>query len=208
VARKSHFDYYSAFERISDYAVQEADMLLDLLTDFDPELLGEQLPRMHEMENGADLVNHEVFTSIVTEFITPIDREDIIELTQELDNVVDRIEAVLQHIYMLNIRVIDVPEALDMARIIVKSAKALSLALVEFPDYKKSKTIHEHLVNVNTYEEEADAIYLETLHRLYVENGDPIRLAAWTELFDRLERSCDSCEHAADVITTIMMKNS
>lgn len=206
--RRSRFDYFAAFERISAYAEEEADMLRGLLTDFDPALLPEQLRRMHEMENAADQVNHDVFTSIVTEFITPIDREDIIELTQELDTVVDRIEAVLQHIYMLNIQVIDVPEALEMVCIIEKSTKSLRQALIEFPNYKRSKTLHDHLVNVNTFEEEADAVYLETLHRLYVEDGDPVRLAAWAELFDRLERSCDSCEHAADVITTIIMKNS
>lgn len=208
MAKKTRFDYFDAFERIGAYAEQEANMLLELLTDFDPALLPEQLKRMHELENASDLVNHEVFTNIVTEFITPIDREDIIELTQELDDVVDRIEAVLQHLYMLNIQEIDVPGAMDMARIIVKATEALRQALIEFPNYKKSSTLHKHIVNVNTYEEEADAVYLESLHSLYVENGDALRLTAWSELFDRLERSCDACEHAADVVTTIVMKNS
>lgn len=205
--KKSHFDYYAAFEQIGTYADDEADKLLDILTNFNPNVIEAELAAMHEIENAADQVNHHVFTSVVTEFITPIDREDIIELTQELDEVVDRVEDILQHVYMLNIQQVT-PEVLEMVRIIAKSTEALHLALVEFPNYKKSPTIKQYLIDVNTYEEDADKLYIESLRKLYVEKDDPTKTIALTKLFDRLERACDSCEHAADLITTICMKNS
>ncbi|NTU89752.1 MAG: DUF47 family protein, partial [Actinobacteria bacterium] len=101
-----------------------------------------------------------------------------------------------------------VPEALEMVAIIAKSTEALRQALIEFPKFKKSKTIHQHLVDVNTYEEEADRLYIETMRKLYTTVEDPIVILAWTKTFDRLERCCDSCERAADIINTIIMKNT
>jgi uncharacterized protein len=207
MVRKPKYDYFDAFLRIGTLADEEADKLLEILKNFDPDNIHAELDAMHELENAADLVNHEVYTNIISEFITPIDREDIIRLTQELDEVVDHVEDILQRIYMFNIREI-IPEALEMVIVIAKSTEALRQVLIEFPNYKKSKDIKRLIVEVNTYEEEGDRLYIETLHKLYSLGGDPLNVVAWTKTFDRLERCCDSCEHAADVITTIIMKNS
>ena len=207
MARKSHFDYFDAFLRIATYAETEAKMLQQIFENFDPAILQEELRRMHEIENAADLVNHELYQAVVKEFITPIDRDDVLGLTQELDEVVDHVEDVLQHVYMLSIQTI-IPTALDMVRIIEKSTESLRMALVEFPDFKKSENIHQYLVDVNTLEEDADSIYIESMHKLYSTSKDPMHVTAWTKMFDRLERSCDACEHAAEVVGTIIMKNS
>ena len=205
--RKPKFDYFDAFLRIGTLADEEADKLLEILNEFNPDNIHTELDAMHEIENAADLVNHEVYTHIVSEFITPIEREDIVSLTQELDEVVDYVEDILQRIYMFNIREI-IPEALDMVTIIAKSTEALRQVLIEFPNYKKSKTIKQYIVDVNNYEEEGDRLYIETLHKLYSSPEDPVKVIAWTKTFDRLERCCDACEHVADVITTIIMKNT
>lgn len=205
--RKPKFDYFDAFLRIGTLADEEADKLLEILNEFNPDNIHTELDAMHEIENAADLVNHEVYTHIVSEFITPLEREDIVSLTQELDEVVDYVEDILQRIYMFNIREI-IPEALDMVTIIAKSTEALRQVLIEFPNYKKSKTIKQYIVDVNNYEEEGDRLYIETLHKLYSSPEDPVKVIAWTKTFDRLERCCDACEHVADVITTIIMKNT
>ncbi|NTU89646.1 MAG: DUF47 family protein, partial [Actinobacteria bacterium] len=128
MTKNSRFDYFDAFQRIGTLADTEADRLLEILTNFDSETIETQLNEMHELEHEADMVNHEVYTNLIVEFITPIEREDISTLTQELDEVVDHIEDVLQRIYMFNIKEI-VPEALEMVAIIAKSTEALRQAL-------------------------------------------------------------------------------
>ncbi|NTU89782.1 MAG: DUF47 family protein [Actinobacteria bacterium] len=207
MGRILQFDYFESFEQVGTLADAEADRLLEILENFDPEKLREQLDEMHEIEHAADMVNHELYINIITEFITPIDREDILILIQELDEIADRIEDVLQYIYMYDIKKI-LPEAIEMVVIIAKSTEALRQALMEFPKFKKSKTIRQYIIDVNTYEEEADRLYIATMRELYTSNIDPIKVLAWTNIFDQLERCCDSCERVAGVMETIMMKSS
>ncbi|MBQ6453698.1 MAG: DUF47 family protein [Coriobacteriales bacterium] len=207
MARKPSFDYFDAFIRIARYAREEAVRLQRIFDDFDVEAIHEELHEMHALENAADLVNHEVYTHLVDEFITPIERDDIISLTQELDECVDAVEDILQRIYMFNVREI-IPQAKQMMALIAKSTESLLIALQDFPNFKKSNNIREHLIQVNTHEEEADRLYIDTLHEIYSTWDDPVAIITWTKVFDRMERCADSCEHAADVVGTVIMKNS
>ena len=205
MARSGKFDYFAAFEKIATYADEEADMLLRILRNFDIKRIHVQMDDMHEIENASDIVNHDVFHTIVNDFITPLDREDIIELTQELDDVVDGVEEIMQMIYMLNITEME-PDALEMIEILTKSTEDMRLALAEFPNYKKSTMLMKHIVDVNTHEEEADRLYINAMHYLYSTCDDPVKLLKWTKIYEKLEDCCDRCEHAVDVLTTIIMK--
>ena len=52
------------------------------------------------------------------------------------------------------------------------------------------------------------SLYYTTVYKLYRETKDPIELLVWTEIYDHLEKCCDACEQAADVIESVVMKNS
>jgi predicted phosphate transport protein (TIGR00153 family) len=205
--RKSSFDYFDAFLRIANFADDEAKRILKIFNDFDPETINNRLTEMHAIEHFADLVTHQIYSNVVADFITPIDREDILSLADELDDVVDYIEDVMQRIYMFNIRTI-IPPAIEMMEITAASTTALKQAIQEFPNFKRSKNVLKYLVDVNTYEEQADQLYIKTLHDLFSSEEDGRLLLAWTKTFDRLERCTDAAEHAADVMTSIIAKNS
>ena len=61
---------------------------------------------------------------------------------------------------------------------------------------------------MNTLEEEGDAIYIRAMHRLYSTEKDAITVIGWSEAFDKLEKCCDTCEEVANVMESIIMKNS
>lgn len=52
------------------------------------------------------------------------------------------------------------------------------------------------------------AIFSSYLHTLYVTCKNPIEVMSWTETFHRLEKCCDTCEHAANVVEGVIMKNT
>ena len=87
--------YFDSFDQSAQYALKAATMLNDLMHDFKPEELREQITRMHGIEQAADDVRHGLVDALVTAFITPIDREDVAELSARLDDVTDEIEGVL-----------------------------------------------------------------------------------------------------------------
>ena len=140
-------------------------------------------------------------------FITPIEREDILELMQELDDVTDDIEDVLIRTYIFHILSIR-EDALRFADIISRCCGEMLKMMKEFRDFRKSKTIHEMIVAINDLEEEGDRLYTEAVRRLFMHSKDPIELMVWREIFDRMEKCCDACEHVANIVESIIMKNS
>ena len=78
----------------------------------------------------------------------------------------------------------------------------------EFHNFRKSTTIHGSIVEINRLEEVGDKLYVDSMRKLYTDGSTPVEMLTWSETFDRLEGCCDACEHAADVVESIIMKNT
>lgn len=204
---KKHSPYFDDFITMVNFSVQAAEYLQTVLNDYDPATLAERREAMHEIEHAEDEVKHNMMHRLTKEFVTPIDREDIIQLANELDDVTDKIDDILIRMYMYNIKEMR-PAALAFADVILNCCRALQKAMVEFPNFHKSQTLLQSIINVNTMEEDGDAIYIDAVRELYEKAGNAVEVAAWSELFDRLEDCCDSCEHVADLMEIVVMKNS
>ena len=208
MAKKDKFSYFDAFEQQVDIASEEVEILIEAIENFTTaEDLQPLLERAHEIEHRGDEVNHIILTNVSTDFITPIERGDIIELAQNLDTLTDMIEGILQRFYMFDIHFMH-PQAIEFAQIIKKSLKALRKAMGTFREFKKVKKIRAMVEDVNQLEEQADELYMKTIRHLYtVDAENAVRVEVWSRLFDRLEATCDACETVADTMANIMLKN-
>lgn len=206
--REKNFNYFDAFYQMAEKSSEAAKKLVMILQDFNPADIEKHLEAMHEIEHNADLLHHELIRRLAREFITPIEREDIILMGSELDNVVDKIEDVVQRIYMYNIQ--DIPEnALRITEKIASCCEMLIVSCSKFEHFvKNSKELKDAIIEINHLEEEADSLYLNGIRDLYVNEKDPIRVNAWEATYTRLEKCCDACEHVADVMESIIMKNT
>lgn len=207
MARKKDNNYFEMFVDVADYSVQAATMLHQVLTNYDPDELSVILENMHNIEHAGDAKKHDLTKKLASEFMTPIEREDIMQLSEEIDNVIDNIEDALLRAYMFNISEIR-SEALEFTETIVKCVSALRETLIEFEHFRKSPTIKNTIVEVNRLEDVGDEIYIRAMRRLYTENIDSISVMSWTVMFDQLEKCCDTCEHVADIVSGVIMKNS
>jgi predicted phosphate transport protein (TIGR00153 family) len=200
--------YFNALANQASFAQKGAQKLVSILENFNHENIMDQLVEMHEIENAADSQNHEIFKKLAREFITPIDREDIIEMAHRLDDIVDYTEDVLQQLYMYDVRELN-ESTLPFAVLMEKSSSALCDALGEFHNFKKSDTLNQKLIDVNDFEEDADELYMKTIRDLYLNHkDDAIYVVTWSNLFLRMERCVDACENVADMMATIALKNS
>lgn len=205
--RKHGFNYFEAFVDLSKYSLLSAEILHNTLADFNSSELPNKVKEMHEIEHNADLAKHVLMNHLVKEFLPPIEREDITTLSQEIDDVTDSVEDVLLYLSMFNIKTIR-PEVLKFTELISDCCKSMYEALVEFQNFKHSKTLHDKVVEINHLEEVGDGLYFDMMRNLFASSKDPVELMTWTEILHRLERCCDNCEDVANVIEQIVMKNS
>ena len=210
MAKKNAFDYFDAFEKVSALAVDEANVLIETVESFSANAdVDSLIMRVHQLENRGDEINHAVFQNTAIEFITPIEREDIVTLAHALDTVLDEIEDVVFRFYMFNVR--EVPEkAIRFAQIIKEAAIELDKAMAKLKGFKKhSQDLHALLVKVNDYEEEGDRLYMDAIRELFTRSDtDSVDVLRWMEIYRHMERCCDACEHAADAVSMVLLKNS
>ena len=148
-----------------------------------------------------------VLDALVKAFITPIEREDIILLSQNIDEVTDKIEDVMLRLYYNNIQSIR-PDSLELVSIVVKSCDMVKLMLKEFASFRHSKSLRDHIIAINTLEEQADQVFVTSMRELHTTCTDPVEIICWREVYFYLEKCTDACEHVADVVEQIVMKNS
>jgi hypothetical protein len=207
MAKKQDSFYFDNFIACAEDSCRAAEMLKGTLEDFRTEGLQERLDRLHEIEHSADMKKHDVLDRLAKEFLPPIEREDIVSLSQNIDNITDKVEDVMLRVYMNNVQEIE-PGALKMTDVVIRCCQAVKEMLVEFKDFKRSKNLKNLIIRINDLEEESDKLFMQNVRDLYTESEDPIRIIAWRDIYIYLERCADACEHVADVVESVVMKNS
>ena len=130
MAKKKDDQYFDALVEMGNYACDAAVFLRKILGDYNPDELDDPRKQMHNIEHNGDTARHNMIKRLSKEFITPIEREDIMAISESVDTVTDKIEDVLLRLYMFNIREIR-PEALEIGDVIVKCTSAMKKALEE-----------------------------------------------------------------------------
>lgn len=207
---KEKFNYLNCFIELTKKAIDEADILVEILKNYNgSENMFEQMQEAHEIEHAGDDINHQIFRQVAKDFITPIDREDLLLLASNLDNVLDSIEVAIQHIYMYDVHNI-LPESIEFAKLVKQSCVALKDCCEALKHYKKDRSkVSDKIVKVNEIEETADILYMDVIRRLYTEDKNkPVKIMVWSRIYHNMEECCDACEHATDVILSVLLKNS
>ena len=199
--------YFQTFMDCAADSCKAAKLLKEIFSRFNAADLPEKLDEMHAIEHAADKKKHELLNQLVKAFITPIEREDILDICQNLDDMTDQIEDVLIRLYYNRVTAIR-PDAEKMVDVLIACCEEVAKMMAAFPDFKKSKSIHNHIVRINTLEEEADKLYISGMYRLHGEGRDPFEVIAWREIYSELEKCMDTCEHVADTVESAIMKNT
>ena len=170
-----------------------------------PDVLG-FAREMKEYEHKGDKFTHIIITELNKTFITPIEREDIMELVKKLDDVLDGIEACASRFAMYQVTKSD-PYISQFGDCLKRSAQEIKSAIYLLSQ-KKLLAMEPHCVNLNELENEGDDLMRQGITHLFRNVTDPIELIKHKEIYERLEETTDSCEDVANTLQSIIMRNS
>jgi len=196
--------FFDMFTEIASNVVEGAQVLSDLLHNYDYEHLPAAVQKIKEIEHRGDDMTHRVLIKLNQTFITPFDREDIHLLAASLDDVLDFINGASDRLLTYKITQPS-PSAKILAGIILKQAEELKKAVSLL---NKNHHLLEHCVEVNRLENEADQVSREAIGRLFDGGYDPITLIKLKELLEILEDASDRAEDAANVLESVVLKNA
>lgn len=171
---------------------------------FSDELPASYLPPLKDLEENGDTITHQIFKGLNKVFITPIDREDIMELAAKIDDVMDGIEATIARFDYLNIEETD-KYMQDFADILVESCEHI-LESMKLLANKKFMQIPEHTSQINRLENEGDRLMRESIRNVFTHPREPYHDFKLKELYQRLEETTDSCEDVADILESMVLR--
>ena len=205
--KKEEFNYFDEFAKSAKLATEAIGELKNYILNFNKENSEEEMKKIHDIENKADKNLHELKNYLLRDFLPPIDREDILEIANKIDDFIDDIDEIVIDLNIYNISEIT-SEIKELIELLENATKILYDLIIEFKNFKKIQEIKQKVVEVNKIEEQADKIYEKAIKQLYKEETNAIKIMKLSNIYEIIENGFDSCELIADLIDDVLLKNS
>jgi uncharacterized protein len=162
---------------------------------------------IRDMEHIGDEITHNIFTELSANFITPFDREDIHYLATSLDDVADFINGTASRISLYKYDQID-QVMHGLASVLHRQTMEIDTAVQNLKNMKNAQRVREAIIRINDLENEADSIFDLAIARLFSEETNAVEMIKKKEILSVLETATDKCEDVANVLESILVKNS
>ncbi len=195
-------EFFDLFEEASANILRAADLLDRMLRNYpDTRELAREILLC---EQEGDRITHDLVQRLNQTFVTPIDREDILELASALDDIVDLTEEVADYLGLYKVEA-PMEQAQRLAHILMQACRQISEAMPRMRDFKD---IAHFTVEIHRLENEGDRVVREAIASLFDTGIDPMVVIRWKDLFERLEEAIDATERVANTLQGIVIKNS
>jgi predicted phosphate transport protein (TIGR00153 family) len=194
--------YFTLFEASATNLVRAADLLDQLMASWPerPQLAREILL----CEQEGDHITADIINRLNQTFVTPIEREDIVELATALDDVLDFAEEVADFMGLYKIEA-PMEQAQRLAHILLQATREISEAM---PMLRNFGDLNPHTSEIHRLENDGDRVVREATAALFDNGIDPMVVIRWKDIYERLEDSIDAAERVANVLANIVIKNA
>src|ERR1044071_4470225 len=195
-------EFFDLFEDAARHCERAAGLLVHMLEEWPDH--GEALRDVVVCEQEGDRITHDIIHRLNTTFVTPFDREDILALASALDDIIDYTEEVADYMGLYRIEA-PMEQAVRLSHILVQATRQVSEAL---PRMRGFQDLNHYTVEINRLENDGDRVSREAMASLFDHRIDPMVVIRWKDIYERLEQAIDACEHVANVLEGIVIKNS
>ena len=194
--------YYELFDVLVGAVVEGCELLEAFFRDGSGE--APSVEALKAIERRGDETTREIMARLQKSFVTPIDREDIDALAKALDDILDAAYAAASFAEVTGLGATN--EHLQaLCRSLLTCVREIYDAVEHLND---QNGIGEHCATVHRVESEADEQFKAAMRDLFAGSPDPLRVIRLKELYERIEGAIDRSEDVANILETIVIKNS
>ncbi len=195
--------FFDLFQKSAALLEQGACTLVEAMGN--PDQAAECAHKLERLEHDGDTLTHDILILLDKSFITPIDREDIHELAQALDDCLDAIESVTERMQLYRLSIATEPMK-QLASLIRQQTIQIHVMLPMIPGFKYEKVI-PYCKEINRLENVADKVARDALGELFRGTTDPLLVMKLKDIYDYLETATDMCEDVAGIVERIVLKH-
>ena len=196
---------FAAMARNAHATSQALVDLLENYTDVDA-----KVQRIQDLEHEGDRLSGEVTDLLAESFIVPFDREDIISLNHELDDLVDHMEDAARKLSLYGVEK-PLPEMAHLARVVEQQCALLAQGMPLIESKDRVRELAALAQQIRALEDEGDTISDNVQRELYVGVHDVpgmIRAMRGGEIVDLIEEASDQAQRVAKTVESILLKNA
>jgi predicted phosphate transport protein (TIGR00153 family) len=197
-------EFFGLFTAAAENVTVAAEILLDLVSDFDDVEI--KARRIQEREHEGDEITHQVIQRLNTTFITPMDREDIYALASALDDVMDAIEAA-GDLFVLHSIDEPRPSMIQQADVLVRAARQTEAAIKAL-DRLDRAVLEPYWIEINSLENEGDRLYRRSIADMFGGDHKAMDVLRWKDVSETLEEALDGLENVANIVEAVVLKHA
>ena len=163
-----------------------------------------------DAEHAADRITQDVNRILHKTFITPIDREQIHQLINAMDDVADLIQDSAETMALYDVRHMtqDMVRLTDLSVKCCERLKDVVALIGHVRDAATAEAALKTCAEIDRLESDADHVMRSAMSRLFREEPDVRELIKLKAVYELLETITDKCEDAAKLIEGIILENS
>lgn len=196
------FDY---FNQLADGILEASIILKNYIEnpiDSEP-----NLEPMNAVEERGDQILAEVMSQINSSFITPFDREDILQLARGLNSIIDHIQGTMEKMVIYNAGKPKEIYVLKMVIVLEEAAKEIKLVVSKLPEVRDMHDeILESSEKIRILEQKGDYLYRAGVALLFETADNVVDIIKWKEIYEHLEASLDHCEDVSNILKGVAVK--
>ncbi|HZK44156.1 MAG TPA: DUF47 family protein [Syntrophomonadaceae bacterium] len=165
------------------------------------------LNKLLEIEEKGDQILATVMEQINSSFVTPFDREDILLLSREINNVLDHTKGTMEKIFIYKAGQTDDPHIFQLVSVLEEACKEIKIAVHKLPNVRTQNTEIIRSCNIiRDFENEGDNLYRAGMALLFENTENVINIIKWKEIYEHLETTIDYCENVSNLLKGIAVK--
>lgn len=204
-------NFFTMFNQHADHIVSAAHAFSNLVANYsNPELREKYHREVDHAEGAADRVTHEVNKAIHKTFITPIDREQIHNLINTMDDVADLIQdsAETMALYDVHHMTDEIMRLTDLSVKCCERVRDAVYLLDKIADPSTAEAALKTCDEIDKLESDADRVMRTAMSKLFREEPDVRELIKLKAIYELLETITDRCEDVANLIEGVVLENS
>jgi uncharacterized protein len=161
--------------------------------------------RVEKAEKEADELRRILIEELNRTFVTPIDREDIFDLSRAVDDILDYAYSTVDEMQLLEVRSNDYLRR--MVSLLRDAVNEISLAMQRLKDHPG--VANEHARRAKALENQVESVYREGVAELFrgPKNLDHVvEMLKLREIYRHLSNAADRGDEAANIIADVVVK--
>ncbi len=197
--------FFDLFQASAQNVVEAAHRLKEMVDSW--EHVEGSVDEITELEHKGDIITHDIMARLNRTFVTPFDREDIVQLAHSLDDIIDFIYAAADSMLLYKVSRPG-PRAKELAGIIVQAAEEVEKVMPQIRKHIVLSQVLKRCVEINRLENVADRVYRSAMAELFADSSDIADVIKWREIYAHMESATDRCEDVADVLEGVAIKHA